>query len=211
LLHLVTPILFFKKFQDPHHRRHLDERTRLPSLSQNRRDGNPHRHRDERREYIDQNTGLLASTQYFYKVCANNSAGDSAFSSEVLVKPIAPNLTFSATFVGLDSTNAGNWNGVHGAHGNWIYTATPQLCASDTFTPGAVSEWVWDYAVNDPAALVLPGATNTEERFGGPVSPLRFSEGPVGDRCCRPARCGVGRRWSWRRRWWPIGGSRRGR
>jgi hypothetical protein len=69
------------------------------------------------------NSGLVAGTQYFYKVRAYNSAGVSAFSSEISVTtpgstPPATNSSPGvATFVQSDNVTRGNWKGLYGAKG----------------------------------------------------------------------------------------------
>ncbi len=104
------------------------------------------------RSYND--SGLAAATQYFYKVHAYNSAGNSADSAEISVttQPASPAGT-TAAFVRNDEITSGSWKGVYGKDG--------QLAPfSDFVPPGYVatsiegsSQWVWAYSTASPAGL----------------------------------------------------------
>jgi len=110
------------------------------------------------------NSGLAAGTKYFYKVAAFNGNGLSATSLEAsattLPAPAPPPTTESATaatFVRADGAPSGTWTGVYGSQGNWINSETPAWPSGVAVTTSNASEWIWDYAVNDPAALQVPG------------------------------------------------------
>ncbi|HVK59328.1 MAG TPA: fibronectin type III domain-containing protein [Candidatus Kapabacteria bacterium] len=71
-------------------------------------------------------SGLSPSTQYYYKVRANNAAGVSADSTEISVttpasttnpNPTPTNLVASASFIQTDTVTRGNWNGMYGEKG----------------------------------------------------------------------------------------------
>lgn len=72
----------------------------------------------------------------------------------------APAPTTSARFVKSDTTTRGNWKGVYGAQGNWIYSASPMLPSYATVTPVMASEWIWNYSADRDPALYLPTSTS---------------------------------------------------
>src|SRR5688572_32513738 len=70
--------------------------------------------------------GLTAGTQYFYKVRAYNSFGNSVDSAEISLTtpsagppPISDNT--AASFVGRDSASSGSWRGTYGLQGGLAY------------------------------------------------------------------------------------------
>jgi len=64
-------------------------------------------------------SGLTAGTQYFYKIRAYNTVGNSADSTEISVTTQAnpPSTGNTATFVKSDITTRGSWKGVYGSQG----------------------------------------------------------------------------------------------
>jgi hypothetical protein len=96
-------------------------------------------------------TGLSAATQYFYKVSAWNGGGESTFSTEISVN--TPANLVNGAFLGSDSSTGGTWKGVYGSEGYNIIGDRASYSTPVTVTPSGQTQWIWNWAPTDPAAL----------------------------------------------------------
>ena len=105
-------------------------------------------------------TGLLAGTQYFYRIKATTVAGDSPYSNEAsaTTSSAAAGASASATFAGLDSSTHGSWKGVFGADGYNVIGDSSTYPAYARITAANKSDWTWQWSTADVDAL---------QRFGG--------------------------------------------
>jgi hypothetical protein len=101
-------------------------------------------------------SGLTAGTQYFYKINAFNSSGNSTDSAEISVTtpPQPVSVATSASFVRPDSTTSGAWRGRYGLQGGFAYPY-------GSFAPPSyvqINAWqnyplTWATSTTDPRAL----------------------------------------------------------
>jgi len=106
-------------------------------------------------------SGLGAGTQYFYKICAWNSAGNSAFSSEV--SATTPGGIQSAAAVRPLSVNTwtqGSWKGAFGTQGYQLMQEGVSLPAFASVSASGKSDWVWNWSTSDASALQKASATD---------------------------------------------------
>ena len=105
------------------------------------------------------NSGLVAGTQYFYKVRAYNSAGVSAFSSEISVTtpgsppPATNSFPGAATFVQSDNVTIGNWKGLYGAKGGLAPFGVFALPTNCQINANYNYPFTWANPSTDPRAL----------------------------------------------------------
>jgi hypothetical protein len=109
-------------------------------------------------------TGLTAGTQYYYKVHAYNSVGNSAYSTEINVTTTAatpaPSGNNTAVFVKNDTTTSGSWKGVYGAEGalaaysDFIFPTVAQVNANYNYP------YTWASSTADPRALQKRASTS---------------------------------------------------
>ena len=110
-------------------------------------------------------TGLTAGTQYFYKVGAYNSFGNSADSAEIsFTTPSGPpptSVNTAASFVSRDSATLGSWRGTYGLQGGLAYPY-------GSFSPPSyvqIAGWqnfplTWAASTMDQRALQTTSGTN---------------------------------------------------
>jgi hypothetical protein len=106
-------------------------------------------------------TGLSNGTSYTCTVTASNAVGISAPSAASnSVTPSAGITTGTATFVTLDTTTQGNWQGVYGANGYNVINGTVAYPSYVTVTPSGANTATWASSTTDVRAL-LSSATST--------------------------------------------------
>jgi hypothetical protein len=108
------------------------------------------------------NSGMSASTQYYYKVAAYNSTGDSPYSNESFATtPPPPAATIaSATFLLQDKSTSGNWKGVYGPDGYYVLgdsTKVPSYVQA-----GFVGNSFWSWADSTSSVEALQKAATTD-------------------------------------------------
>jgi hypothetical protein len=103
-------------------------------------------------------SGLSPSSQYFYKVHAYNSVGNSADSAEISVTTPAnaPSTGTTGAFLTTDSSTAGSWNGVYGSEGFSIAAYANTLPPSLSVHLARGQMWTWQYSTPQLAALERP-------------------------------------------------------
>lgn len=106
------------------------------------------------------NTGLAPATQYFYRVSAYNSTGNSAFSNEASVTTASPNpVAAGAAFVRTDASTQGNWRGVYGKDGYVICGNVSSLPGYALMTPSGKADYEWSDSTTEARALQKPSGT----------------------------------------------------
>ncbi len=96
-------------------------------------------------------TGLAVGTQYFYKISAWNSGGESGYSTEIAVTTLTePN---NGAFLGADNATGGNWKGAYGAEGYNVIGDTASYSTAVSVVPAGQSSWIWNWTTADSAAL----------------------------------------------------------
>ncbi len=96
-------------------------------------------------------TGLAASTTYYYRVLASNGFGSSAYSSAVSATTQGDNS--SATFLKTDTTTQGNWQGVYGGDGYNVIDNASSYPSYAQVSASGNSNWIWSSSTSDIRAL----------------------------------------------------------
>ncbi|MDB6040976.1 MAG: hypothetical protein JWM99_4817, partial [Verrucomicrobiales bacterium] len=102
---------------------------------------------------------LTPSTQYFYRVRATNTAGDSEYSNEASAITSAVSISI-ASFIATDTTTHGSWKGVYGADGYNVIADAGNYPAYAQVTPNAKSDWIWQSSTTDLDCLQKVTATD---------------------------------------------------
>lgn len=112
-------------------------------------------------------TGLTGGVQYFYKIRAYNSSGNSADSAEIsLATPSGPppiSVNTTASFVGRDSSTSGSWRGTYGTVGGVAYPSGSISPPSVRYVQIAASQnspLAWADSTTDSRALQESSGTN---------------------------------------------------
>ncbi|HEY6226832.1 MAG TPA: chitobiase/beta-hexosaminidase C-terminal domain-containing protein [Verrucomicrobiae bacterium] len=104
------------------------------------------------------NTGLAASTQYFYRLRATTTSATAVYSNEAGATTSAASGgggtggTATATLVGTDTATRGNWKGVYGSEGYAIFQDVASYPSYVRVTPINKSDWIWQYSTSDSRA-----------------------------------------------------------
>ena len=99
-------------------------------------------------------TGLSNGTSYTCTVTASNAVGISAPSAASnSVTPATGTSTGTATFVTLDTTTQGNWQGVYGSNGYNVINGTVAYPSYVTVTPSSANPYTWASSTTDVRAL----------------------------------------------------------
>jgi titin len=121
-------------------------------------------------------SALSPGTTYSYRVRANSAAGYSGYSNEASVTvdapPPPPGPSGSATFITLDSSTRGSWDGLHGHEGYYLMTGPANLPSYAQMHVANASDLVWAASSHDPRALQQPG--NSERLAASWSSPASF-------------------------------------
>ena len=102
-------------------------------------------------------SGLSGGTQYFYKVQAYNTVGNSPDSAEISV--ITPNVAApsgsTATFLANDSSTQGSWRATYGTEGYAIpaYATSLPSALTANVVAGKGQPWTWQYSTSDARAV----------------------------------------------------------
>jgi hypothetical protein len=107
-------------------------------------------------------TGLSNGTSYTCTVTASNAVGISAPSaaSNSVTPSSTGTTTGTATFVALDTTTQGNWQGVYGSNGYNVINGTVAYPSYVTVTPTGQNSATWASSTTDVRAL-FSSATST--------------------------------------------------
>lgn len=117
------------------------------------------------------NSGLAASTTYFYRLRATTTSGAAVYSNEAgATTGAAPTGgggggAATATFVGSNTTTKGNWKGVYGSEGYAIFQDVTAFPSYVRVTPLSKSDWVWQYSTADSRAPLK--GNSTTDRIAG--------------------------------------------
>jgi uncharacterized membrane protein (UPF0127 family) len=108
-------------------------------------------------------TGLSNGTSYTCTVTASNAEGVSAPSaaSNSVTPSSAGNTTGTATFVDLDTTTQGDWQGVYGSNGYNVINGTVAYPSYVTVTPSGTSAATWASSTTDVRALYTSATSTT--------------------------------------------------
>jgi hypothetical protein len=108
-------------------------------------------------------TGLSNGTSYTCTVTASNAIGVSAPSaaSNSVTPSSAGNTTGTATFVDLDTTTQGDWQGVYGSNGYNVINGTVAYPSYVTVTPSGTSAATWASSTTDVRALYTSATSTT--------------------------------------------------
>ncbi len=107
-------------------------------------------------------SNLSAGTQYFYRIRANNTAGDSAYSNEANATTASVTITpttqqtggTTASFVKIDETTLGNWKGVYGKEGYQVMGDTATYPSYVQLMPSSKADWTWSWSNTEARSLL---------------------------------------------------------
>jgi hypothetical protein len=68
--------------------------------------------------------------------------------TQIVTPPPAPSQ--ASKFVKIDATTSGNWKGVYGAEGSWVYSGGKSIPAYLSASPLQASEWIWQTGASGP-------------------------------------------------------------
>ena len=127
-------------------------------------------------------TNLSPSTQYYFRIRATTSGGDSPYSNEAVAMTRAVSTSGSAaTFVSGDMATHGTWKGVYGAEGYNVVGEGASYPSYVQVTPGNKADWTWQWSTTDADALQR--AANVPDRIaacwysaGDMTIDLRFTD-----------------------------------
>jgi uncharacterized repeat protein (TIGR01451 family) len=87
----------------------------------------------------------------------NNTGSPTSAAVNNTITPAATTGTATASFVKLDTTTSGAWQGVYGQDGYNVIDGASNYPAYAQVTPSGQSNYIWAASTSDPRALTLPG------------------------------------------------------
>jgi hypothetical protein len=97
---------------------------------------------------------LSTNMQYYYKVVAFNTSGNSAFSNEAAAKTFpAPSTMTAIRYLGQNTTTSGNWKNAFGSQGYTVVGDSAKLPAFATTGQSGKADWTWNYSASATPAL----------------------------------------------------------
>jgi hypothetical protein len=103
--------------------------------------------------------GLTAGVEYFYRIRASNSSGDSTYSSEASAVPfVLSSAAAAAVFVRADEATRGSWKNSYGSDGYQIIGNAASLPGYAQVTASGKLDYLWNSSTTAAQALEkIPG------------------------------------------------------